>query len=149
LWGLHPLRVEVVGWATQFCFAGATFFSLLTILFYFRACRQNLAAPARTLWWYGAIAAFLLSGLFFASGVGVAVLLILLDVLVVRRFPIAAIRLKDVLRITIEKWPFLLIALVIGLVTIYGRVNARGIWAGVGNVLPFTASMQAAYVFAY
>ncbi len=111
LFALHPLRVESVAWATERRGLLAGFFFLLSVLFYLRASERDRVYR----WWMSAAAtAYGLSLLSKASGLGLPVVLLALDVYPLERL---SGELKEwwseknrkVLR---EKIPFLVLALV-------------------------------------
>lgn len=151
MWAVHPLRVEVVGWATQVRFAEAAFFVLLAVLFYLRAAGESAVAPSgkRSFWW--SVGAFTTSLLFYPIGIGVVALLPVLDVYFLRRVDPATARLRDLLRLALEKIPFAIPALCVGAMTIYGRLTGDH-WNGAANLHRFglgSRLMQAAYVSVY
>jgi protein O-mannosyl-transferase len=78
LFGLHPLRVEPVAWATGRGDVLAGVFLFASVLAYLRA-REGATAASRTGWLIGAIVAHALSLLCRAMGVTLPLVLILLD----------------------------------------------------------------------
>ncbi|MCC7013878.1 MAG: hypothetical protein IT454_15075 [Planctomycetes bacterium] len=81
-WGLHPLRVESVAWATERRDLLSALFLALTVLCYLRGCRFG---SARLAWLPLALAAFSCSLLSKAWGMTLPVVLLALDVFPLRR----------------------------------------------------------------
>jgi tetratricopeptide (TPR) repeat protein len=114
--GLHPLRVESVAWATERRDLVSAFFLLLTILAYLRAAAS--ARPAR--WLAAALALYLLSMLSKVGGAPLPIVLLVLDWHPLRRLPADPRRwlAGPALRALLEKIPFLAIAIGFAIVTI-------------------------------
>jgi tetratricopeptide (TPR) repeat protein len=81
-WGLHPLRVESVAWATERRDLLSTLFLCLTVFAYLRMCRHG---AARAAWLVLALACFALSLLSKAWGMTLPAVLLALDVFPLRR----------------------------------------------------------------
>jgi hypothetical protein len=152
LWALHPLRVEVVGWATQVRFAEATFFALLCVLAYFEAAQQQPQRPWRSGWYWMSVAAFAVSLLFYPSGVGVVIVLMAADIIPLRRVSPQTPSFRKIGRLFAEKIPFIAPALFVAAMTIYGRFATQGIFHGPARMETFgleSRTMQALYIVTY
>jgi tetratricopeptide (TPR) repeat protein len=103
-WGLHPLRVESVAWATERRDVLSTAFLLLAVLAYLR-----MAAAQRRGWAWLALAlvAYAASLLSKAWGITLPALLLVLDV-----WPLRRVRRAGLPRIALEKIAFLALALI-------------------------------------
>ena len=148
LFALHPLHVESVAWVAERKDVLSTFFDLLTLLAYHRytECRRQNAEcgmpkpatpnpqQATRLTFHvsrfspDASTFYILSLFFFALGlmskpmiVTLPLLLLLLDYWPLRRFELAAVvaRPSVAARLIVEKLPFVLAALLTGLITLY------------------------------
>jgi tetratricopeptide (TPR) repeat protein len=114
LFALHPLRVESVAWVTERRGLLAGLFFLSSVLYYLRANAVGEGNAARLRWMLAAVTAYGLSLLSKASGLGLPVVLLALDV-----YPLGRLssdlkewwdeKNRKVLR---EKIPFLVLALV-------------------------------------
>ena len=103
---LHPLRVESVAWVTERRDVLSGAFYLLSILAYLR-CHDPQTGDRGRLWYLVAVVAFLGSVLSKAWGITVPVVLLILDVVPLRRLgsgkPLSA-------RVIADKLPFVVIA---------------------------------------
>jgi tetratricopeptide (TPR) repeat protein len=127
LFALHPLRVESVAWVTERRGLLAGLFFLSSLLCYFRANAVMESNAARLRWMLASVTAYGLSLLSKASGLGLPVVLLALDV-----YPLGRLsgELKEwwdeknrkVLR---EKIPFLVLALVAVVLALMAE-RARG-----------------------
>jgi protein O-mannosyl-transferase len=104
LFGLHPLTVEPVVWIGERKTVLATFFALGSVL----AHLDHLSRGGRGRQ-AGALACYLLALLAKPTVVMLPLLLLLLDAWPLRRLRTAAVR---------EKWPFFLLSLVFGIITV-------------------------------
>lgn len=149
LWAVHPMRVEVLGWATQVRYAEACTGALGAVLMYLAAVRRAPDRPMHSAWFWGALASYAASLLFYPSAVTLFLLLPALDVLLLKRRPAGA-RAWGLL--LLEKTPFLAAAALAGAMTLYGRVTAAGMW---GHPVPLSEfgiadrALQAVYVLAF
>ncbi|MBL9203165.1 MAG: tetratricopeptide repeat protein [Opitutaceae bacterium] len=150
VWALHPLRVEVVAWASGRMYAQGACFALLGVLAYLRAAD----GPRRAGWLAVSLAALAIAILTYPVFVPVVGVLPLLDLYVLRRFE-TGVPLWGGVRnraVWLEKLPFLALAAVIALVTIAARAKAQGIWAPPPTLEQFPLFdrvAQAGYVWAY
>ncbi len=142
LWSVHPLRVEVVAWVTQVRFAEATAFALLAFLFYCRARGPGGGSTrAKTLFYLLSVGSYAASILFYPTGIGLCVILFLLDVLIMGGKIRAAVA---------RTLPFLIPAAFVAFMTVYGRFADQHSAHAATSLAQFDLShrvMQAAYMF--
>jgi tetratricopeptide (TPR) repeat protein len=121
LFALHPLRVESVAWATERRDVLSGVLLLLSVFAYLRACDQPMTG--RALWrrWYAAsLGAFALALLAKPIVTTLPVVLLVLDVYPLRRLSLTPARWTTMpeRRVWIEKLPYVLMALIVGLLAI-------------------------------
>ncbi len=134
LFGLHPLTVEPTAWVAERKTILAAFFALASILCYVRWCRSRRGA-----WTAASLAFYVLALLSKPTVTMLPLLLVLLDGWPLRRFSRVAI---------IEKWPYVLIAIAFGIVTLVSQNRAVGIAGPERSHLvdwPFQASYRLAF----
>ncbi len=151
LWAVHPLRVEVVAWASAFLHCQALFFLLLATLFYLEACTAEPGSQRKRSFFWASVACFAISLLSYPIGLGLVVVLVVLDVYPLGRF-------KDswwngaARKCWVEKIPFVgVAALVLGF-TLLLRFNTRAEWGAAASLQDFGLLhrvMQGCYVWAY
>ena len=124
LFSLHPLRVESVAWATERRDVLMGFFTLLCVLAYLRAVERGGAGALHRGWQWTAVGLFGLALLSKSVVVGLPVVLILLDVYPLRRSrgrsqagPGTSGE-RTLLRLAIEKTPFVALAAAVAAVTL-------------------------------
>jgi tetratricopeptide (TPR) repeat protein len=153
IWALHPMRAEVVGWASGRMYCQAGFFLLLAGLAYFRAAECGTQRMAHAVWILVATAAYGLSLLTYPIGVMFVAVLVVIDVFVLRRFPPGASWLDRRVRgIWLEKIPFVAVAGAVAAATLAARFQAQGLWQPPPSLEEFglfARIMQACYVEAY
>jgi protein O-mannosyl-transferase len=112
LFAVHPLRVEVVGWASCQPYLPCALFSMMAVLAYVRAFPIN-AGPRRR-WLAAALALFVAAMLCHAVAVSLPAVLVILDVYPLRRFGAGPGQWfgEAAKRAWREKIPFLLVSLV-------------------------------------
>ncbi len=118
LFAVHPLRVEIVAWATVQSYLLCALFSMLAVLAYLRAF--PLDSSPRWGWLAGSFLLFVAALLFHAPAVTLPAVLLILDVYPLRRFPDETGRWFGAAarRALLEKIPFAITSLVfMGLVT--------------------------------
>lgn len=153
IWAVHPLRVEVVAWASGRIYCQAAFFLLLATLAYLNAG----AAPGggRQRGWYAlAIAAFAASLLTYPIGISYPALLVVIDGYLLRRFAagVGAWREPETRRAWLEKIPFVAVTLLVVGVTVFARFQARGVWEPPPTLAEFgigSRVAQAFYIWGY
>ena len=111
LWGLHPLRVESAAWISERK-------DLLCALFYVLGLLAHLryARTAERRWYAGALACCGLALLSKPMAVSFPFLLVVLDA-----YPLERLRRAGVGRVLAEKVPFVLLAALIGGLTLHGQ----------------------------
>ena len=124
LFSLHPLRVESVAWATERRDVLMGFFTLLCVLAYLRAVERGSAGALHRGWQWTAVGLFGLALLSKSVVVGLPVVLLLLDVYPLRRSrgrsesgPGTSGE-RTLLRLAIEKTPFVALAAAVAAVTL-------------------------------
>ncbi len=124
LFSLHPLRVESVAWATERRDVLMGFFTLLCVLAYLRAVERGSAGVLHRGWQWMAVGLFGLALLSKSVVVGLPVVLLLLDVYPLRRSrgrsesgPGTSGE-RTLLRLAIEKTPFVALAAAVAAVTL-------------------------------
>ena len=111
LFAVHPLRVEVVAWATAQMYLPCILFSMLSVLAYLRAF--GTSSSPRWGWLVGSFLLFVTALLFQALPVTLPAVLLILDVYPLRRFPDGAGRWfgARARRALLEKVPFVMTSL--------------------------------------
>ena len=129
IWALHPMRVEVVGWASGRMYCQAGVFLLLAGLAYFRAAACASRRSAHAFWIAMATLAFGASLLTYPIGLMFVAVLVIIDVFVLRRFPPGVSWLDRRVRgVWLEKIPFVAMAAAVAAATLAARFQAQGIW---------------------
>jgi tetratricopeptide (TPR) repeat protein len=108
LFSVHPLRVESVAWITERRDLVAGLFSLLTVLAYLKAFDRRTGNRLHPGWLWASVGAFILALLSKSIVVGLPLVLLALDVYPLRR--------RRRVGLLIEKTPFLLASIAIGMV---------------------------------
>lgn len=154
VWAVHPMRVEVAAWASALLHCQALFFLLLAALFYLKAHTVHWPAPRRRILYWAAFASYAASLLSYPIGLGFTVVLVVLDVWVLRRFPsgLHGWLGAEGRRIWFEKLPFLGAALAVVAITVWARLHVSGGWLQSPSLDDFSLGhrlMQACYIWAY
>ncbi len=130
LWGVHPLRVEVVAWASCQCYLPCACFLLLALRAYLRANPSN--GTRRTGWLI--LASLLGTGsmLSKAPGMVVPALFLILDVYPLRRlWPDPRHWLARSSRdVWLEKIPLLIFSVVVAVLAVKARGHEEGLLSG-------------------
>lgn len=134
LFGSHPLTVEPVAWVGERKTLLATFFALACLLSYLQHARHG-----RRRWIVGSVALFALALLSKPTVAMLPLLLLLLDGWPLKRLSARAV---------VEKWPFFLLALSSGAVTLLSHQRTVGIGSAVGPGLPGWLA-QAGYLLGF
>ena len=134
LFAVHPLRVEVAAWATCQPYLPCALFSMLAVLAYLRAF--SVDSIPRWGWLAGSFLLFAASLLFYPVPVTLPVVLLILDVYPLRRFPDENGRWfgASARRALWEKVPFLMMSLLFMGLTIAARPQ----WSS--RIEPYDAS---------
>jgi hypothetical protein len=115
LWGVHPLRVESVAWVAERKDVLNGIFAFGAIILYLQYAAVRTEGRSSACWYYGgAVVMFALSLMAKGSSVGLALMLLVLD-----WYPLDRLRRDTVLRVLLEKVPFLIIATASALATVY------------------------------
>ncbi|HTM11037.1 MAG TPA: tetratricopeptide repeat protein, partial [Verrucomicrobiae bacterium] len=135
VFAVHPLRVEPVAWASARGDVLAGFFVLLAILAYVKAAAES-AGPRYGRWIAAAAVFYALALLGKGAALTLPLGLIILDVYPLRRFGSR--------RVWVEKLPFFALALVAGLVAVYGKYYG-GLIYGLTDYTPAQRLALSAY----
>ncbi|HUR47658.1 MAG TPA: hypothetical protein VMZ27_17375 [Candidatus Saccharimonadales bacterium] len=148
IWALHPLRVEVVAWASGRLYEQATGFLLISVLCYVYAFQST---RHKRLLLLGAAVSFMASLLTYPIGLFCVFIFPLLDFYPLRRLSMRSeSQGKHFRALLIEKIPFFAIAGLMLLLTLRARAQASGIWAPPASVEDFgllARCMQGFYVW--
>ncbi len=110
LFAWHPLHVESVAWASERKDVLSTFFGLLTLLAYARYVGESRVQSSRARVFYGwSLVAFTLGLLAKPMLVTLPFVLLLLDYWPLQRLADPWRERANLLRLTLEKWPFFLL----------------------------------------
>jgi tetratricopeptide (TPR) repeat protein len=152
LWGVHPMRVEPVAWASGISYLLAACFILLSLLAYLRA-GQNGQALMRSKWFWCSVFCFLGAILTYPVVLAFPAVLFLIDIFVLKRFEgNETSRLRRCMLLGAEKLPYALICLAVLAFTLYRRSKGTGFWVAPMTLAQFGVPeriMQAFYVWAY
>ncbi|MBI3780454.1 MAG: tetratricopeptide repeat protein [candidate division NC10 bacterium] len=154
LWGVHPLRVESVAWASGQTHSQALFFLLISLLSYLSAIRTRQGPATRTIPYWVSVASFVASLLSYPSALGFIAVLVVLDFYPLHRFSNSTNwwwddQAREIWR---EKIPFLMATVAVLSITIWARVHATGLYRPPVSINAFplsSRSMQAFYLWAY
>jgi hypothetical protein len=111
LFAVHPLRVEVVAWASSQPYLPCVAFSLLCMLAYLRA---HAGDERQWRWWVASLGFFAISLACKAVPVGLPIVLLIVDAVLLQRFNSRG-SARDAL---VEKAPFFILSVVFSLVAI-------------------------------
>jgi protein O-mannosyl-transferase len=122
LFSVHPLRVEVVAWASARSDVVAGLFVIVTVLCYLRAVRDQ-----RRYWLRLALLAYALSLLAKPTGITLAFVLLILDIYPLRRFGGGAEKwfAAAARPIWYEKVPFLLLGIGAGVIALIAKKQSN------------------------
>jgi hypothetical protein len=128
LYGLHPLRVEPMAWASGVPYTLAVFFSLLTVLAYLRYT-SSLKPINRLIYYLLALSVFACGALSKAIVTPLPVALLLLDIYPLGRLSLppklsARGTARQVMQLIAEKIPFLLLSALISIIGIIANIHA-------------------------
>ena len=123
--GIHPLRVESVTWIAERRDVLSLFWLLVTVLLHLRAIAAPEGFSRRSWLRMGSWLAFVCSVLSKAAGVTLPVVLLLMDFYPLRRCSLGSPDRWWLVRCVVEKIPWFLLALVAGLVAVWGQ-SSRG-----------------------
>jgi tetratricopeptide (TPR) repeat protein len=154
IWALHPLRVEVVAWVSSFLHCQALFFLLLSALSYLEAHTPGQAAKNRSLWHWAAVWSFAASLLSYPIGLGFVVVLAVLDIFLLHRFPREQGRWWNAAarRVWLEKAVFAGAAVVVVGMNLMMRFHGTTYWPKPTSLTDFGVCervLQACYIWSY
>lgn len=121
LFAVHPLRAESVAWITERGSLVSTSFLLACVLFYVRYT-ERLGSQRR--WYLLSLGLFFLSLLSKAWAITLPLVLLLLDVYPLRRWPDRGPGAQRIARLLLEKLPFIVIAIVTAALAYYAKSRA-------------------------
>ena len=153
-WAIHPLRAEVVAWATGRNYTQSTMLLLVMFLSYFHAQDAGISLRRRRLLYWIAVAAFACSLLSYSIVAGAAMVLLLADWYPLRRIGTgtnAGWWSAGARRVYLEKVPFFAAAFLVGAATLYARFHVSQRWEPPPTLEQFPVYdrvMQAFYVWA-
>lgn len=142
-WGVNPMRVETVAWASGNLYGQAVALALASVLCYLRADRGG----RRGTWLAASCVLYGASLLTYPLALGLPVALVLLDGL-----PAGALTAGLRGRRLVEKLPFAAVVGAVAAVTLLARIAQAGVYGQVPglDVVPLAnRAAQAAYVCAY
>ena len=140
LWGLHPLRVEPVAWASERKELLCTLFFLLGILCHLR----HAAAATGRRWYFASLFCFVLALLSKPMAVSFPFVLLVLDA-----YPLGRLRRPALGRVLAEKIPFVLLAAASSVVTLLAQ-RAAGSMRALAEVplhLRISVALEAAIAY--
>jgi len=128
LFGVHPLRVESVVWATERRDVVSGLFFVLTLLTYLRAQGAGGDARVRRRWLIASLVAYAASLLSKGMGITLPLVLVVLDVYPLRRLGIGGRWFgADARPVWIEKLPYVVLAFAAGVVGVVGQVSVAAV----------------------
>jgi tetratricopeptide (TPR) repeat protein len=153
-WALHPLRVEVVAWATARTYAQAIFFLLWAAIAYVKYARASVGARGRRRWYGVAVAAFGASLLTYPLAVGFVPVLWVVDVWVLGRLGGSDGKAwkRKLGPMIWDKIPFAAATAGMVAVTLWTRAHAAGLWEPLPTLDQFglgARAVQAFYIWGY
>lgn len=116
VFALHPLKVESVAWVTERKDVLNGLFTLSSLCFYLRHVHANVAGDGKRGWSWYLISLFLFFCSLLAKPVSVVMPLVLL---LADWYPLQRFGRESRRRILVEKIPFFVVSLVIGVITIH------------------------------
>jgi protein O-mannosyl-transferase len=125
LFAVHPMRVEVVAWASCQPYLPCALFAMLAVLAYLRAFPMDSARQRN--WLAGSFMLFVAALLFKAAAVTLPAVLLILDVYPLRRFGDGPGRWfgSAARKVLVEKLPFVLVSLVFMGLAIAAKPQSR------------------------
>lgn len=154
LWAVHPLRVEVVAWASgrMYCLAGMFLFA--ATLAYLEAAVRPPRAPGRLAWSIFANVAFAASLLTYPLAITYIGVLLLVDVFLLGRIRLDAQTWSDARSRAAwrEKIVPAAVTALVATITVVARFQAKGIWQPPPTLAEFglfDRAMQAFYLWGH
>jgi Tfp pilus assembly protein PilF len=152
-WAIHPLRVEVVAWASGRIYCQAMLFLLLSLLSYLRFAQAAPAGTSRATFYWLSVTALAASLLTYPLALAYVAVLIVLDFYPLRRLGWSG-SLWDTAarRVWLEKVPFLVVVGLVFGITVWARINTSAYWEPPPSLAQFglfSRAMQAFYIWHY
>ena len=116
LFAVHPLRVEVVAWASCQPYLPCAGFSLMAVLTYLRGWQDN---RRRLAWLSASVVLFAAALGSKAVPVGLPLVLVILDFSVLNRSGAG----RSVLRVSVEKLPYVVLATAVALIAVRAKTD--------------------------
>jgi protein O-mannosyl-transferase len=148
LWAIHPLRAEVVAWASGRLYLQATLFLLVSLLAYLGCANSESRVRVSVLYWIS-VTAFAASLLTYPIALAFPAALIALDYFPLRRFADGWFG-KAARAAWAGKIPFLLVAAGQLAATFYARAHGAAVWQSSPSLADFSLLhrvMQGFYVW--
>ena len=153
LWGIHPLRVESVAWASCWGHSQAMFFLIASLFFYLKA---QESPHCQRYWIYIVLSifAYIFSLLSYPLGITFFPVFILIDIFLLRRFEFSCsgMRWQIIRPILVEKFFFAAPAFFFGIFTVIIFFRQSLKWSSPVSLSQFglvERLMQAIYVYSY
>ena len=121
LFAVHPLRVESVTWVSARNDVLSAFFILLTVIFYLQYSKRDDSEKNHYGWFAPALVVYAFSLLSKASGITLPLILLVLDVYPLQRLGRNGWFNQAARKVWYEKLPFLLLALIAGVVAFLAK----------------------------
>lgn len=150
IWAVHPLRVEVVAWASAEKHTLALMFALVSVLLYLRGAAVGDRGLLRRPAYWGAVLASGAAVLAHPTLVPLPGVLAVMDVYPLRRFEMRP--WQRLLKIVGEKIPFLVVPLLVAVMTLMARFDPRAIWYAPVTLSEFglaARAAQASYIWVH
>ena len=155
VWALHPLRVEVVAWASARIYAQSGCFLLVGTWCYLRALESAPGSPAAWRFRWAAAVALALSLLTYPISLSFVGVLVVLDWYLPARLQAAPAvpRTRRAVSVLWQNLPFIVVTGAVLAVTLWARTNVAAVgWNPPVTLAQFSAVsrfMQACYTWAY
>ena len=155
VWSLHPLRVEVVAWASGRIYAQTASFLLVSLWCYLQSIEAGPGSPLARRFRWTSVAALALSLLTYPLALSYVAVLFVLDWYLPGRIQPAPVTpwLQRLRPLLVEKIPFLAVTAVILGLTLWARTNVTAAgWKPPVTLTEFGVGprlMQACYVWVY
>ena len=153
VWTIHPLRVEIVSWASARIYEVAFLFAMLWLLTWLRAQDVSMNMSRRRVFYYASLLAFAASLFTYPLALCAPVVLFALEIFPLRRIrePLKGWWKREALPVWCDKIPFLIVALIVVAITMSARSltdeRFRPVTLDEFGAIPRV--MQALYVCAY
>ena len=151
LFAVHPLRVEVVAWASCQAQLVCSLFAVLSVLAYLRAhtaeCGDGVSHHVHRGWRTGSFLLFAASLLAQGAALGLPLVLLILDVYPLQRLGRGRWLGLEALRVYREKVPFAALSAAFTLLAFWARVAVVGTFGGQGALERVSQACYAAWFY--